>query len=621
MSKDQPGLLRRVARGIGRAFRILVALVRGLLAIVFILVLLSLFGDGLTPLPSSAVLRVAPEGQLVERRSDPDPRDLLAPDTGPAAETRLGDLVDAIDAATGDPRIRGILLDLDDLQGGGIDKLDMLGEALQRFRSTGKPVIAAGDGFNQQQYYLASYADTIHLNPLGHVLLTGFGSYQLYYKEALDRLKIRFHVFRVGAYKDAVEPITGTGMSPAAREHTAAWLDRLWQHYRTGIEERRDLPAHALDGYIRELDTKLAAADGDGAALAIQEGLVDQLSTRPELIAQLRALAGTAPQGPFQGPATSYAQVEVGTYLRHQRADEHQDAELPQIGVLIAAGTMYDGESPSDAIGGDSLSRMIRNAREQGQLSALVVRVDSPGGSAFAADLIRRELLATQAAGIPVVISMGTVAASGGYWIAAEADEIWAEPTTLTGSIGVFGLLPTFEDSLAAVGIHSDGVGTHPLAGDFRLDRPLSPQAERLIQTGVEHLYDRFIALVAAGRGQDPQAIDRIAQGRVWTGRQAQELGLVDHLGGLPEAIAAAARLAGIDAYREVAVEPPLDLRQRLLRRLLESGRLPGTTIQLPEALVALVKLAEPLLQHPVGSWREATGRHLLLHCLECATP
>ena len=620
MSKEKPGFLRRLARGIGRALRLFVTLVRTLLAVVFVLVLISLFGGGLAPLPPSAVLRVAPEGILVEQLSYPDPRDLLAPNAGPAAETRVGDLVEAIEAAAKDSRIKGILLDLGDLQGGGIDKLDTVGEALRRFRAGGKPVIAAGDGFDQQQYYLASYADTIHLNPLGHVLLTGFGSYQLYYKEALDRLRIRFHVFRVGTYKDAVEPFTGSSMSPASREHTEAWLSALWQHYESGIEARRQLDPGALDSYVRELDTKLVAAGGDGAVLALREGLVDHLSTRPEITAELQALAGTAPESFFQGSPAGYPQVDVQTYLRHRDSAREGDGERPRIGVLIAAGTMYDGEQPANAIGGDSLSRLIRKAREHDRLDALVVRIDSPGGSAFAADLIRRELLATQAAGIPVVASMGTVAASGGYWIAAEADEIWAEPTTLTGSIGVFGIVPTFEDSLAALGVHNDGVGTHPLAGGMRLDRPLSPQAARLIQSSVESLYQRFLSLVADGRDQEPEAVDRIAQGRVWTGRQALALGLIDHLGGLPEAIAAAARLAGVEDYRQVPVEPPLDLRQRLLRHLLEGGQLPAA-VRWPESLAGVVALLRPLLSEHVPNWTTAAEQHLFLHCLECSAP
>ena len=618
MSKDKPGLVRRLVRGVGRVLRWLTAAVRALLALLVVLVLINLFGARLAPLPASALLRVAPEGVLVEQLSSPDPRELLAPDSGPAAETRVGDLVEAIDAAASDSRIRGIVLEVGDLGGGGIDKLDAVGAALQRFRAAAKPVIAIGDDFTQQQYYLASHADEIHLNPLGHVLLTGFGSYRLYFKDALDRLKLNFHVFRVGDYKDAVEPLTGSGMSTASRDHTRAWLAELWAHYRSGIESRRGLPPGALDAYIDQIDTKLAAAGGDSAGLALQEGLVDRLSTRPEIAAQLQALAGAQATGAAAREfPDGYARVEVDTYRSHLRRPPGDGQDKPRIGVLIAAGPMYDGEQQSDAIGGDSFARLVRKAREQDRLSALVVRIDSPGGSAFAADLIRRELLATQAAGIPVVASMGSLAASGGYWIAAEAREIWAEPTTLTGSIGVFGIVPTFEDSLAALGIHSDGTGTHALAGDLRPDRRLSPQAERLMQHSVEHLYHRFVALVAEGRDREPAAVDAIAQGRVWTGRQAQQLGLVDHLGGLPEAVAAAARLAGVEDYEQVPVEPALGLRELVLRRLLEYGPLRGAGPGWQQRLEALAERLPPLLTGPIAAERS----RLWLYCLECSAP
>ena len=619
MSKDKPGFLRRLARGIGRALRLLTTVVRGLIALVFIVLLVGLFGEGLTPLPERALLRVAPEGVLVEQLSLPDPRDLLSAEDGPARETLVGDLVEAIDAAAGDARIQGIVLQPDALTGGGLDKLDAIGTALQRFHAAGKPVIAVGDSYDQRQYYLASYADEIHLNPLGHVLLTGFGSYHLYFKEALDRLKVNFHVFRVGTYKDAVEPFTETGMSPASREHTGAWLAELWQHYRTGVETRRKLASAALDDYIAHLDDKLAAADGDGAELALREKLVDRLSTRPETLARLRQLAGAA--GARAKDDRGYASVDTHTYLRHIQALPQPDAGQPRIGVLVAVGAMYDGERTASTIGGDSLARLIRKARERDDLKALVVRVDSPGGSAFAAELIRQELLATRAAGIPVVVSMGSVAASGGYWIAAEADEIWAEPTTLTGSIGVFGLVPTFEESLTGLGIRNDGVGTHPLSGAFQFGRPLGPQAGRLIQTSVEGLYRRFVSLVAVGREREPAEVDGIAQGRVWTGHQAQRIGLVDKLGGLPEAVAAAARLAGVEHYRQVPVEPPTDLRQQLLQRLLESGRLPAAGADWTRALTEFGALLQPLLSDRQLPWLKVSGAQLLLQCLECAAP
>ena len=614
MSEKKPGLLRRLASGIGRAIRVFTGLVRGLFALVLILVLINLFGSGLEPLPGNALLRVAPEGILVEQLGPPTPRGLLAPNTGPAPETLVGDLVKAIDAAAADTRIRGIALQTDDLLGGGMDKLDTLGAALQRFRATGKPVIAIADSYDQTQYYLASFADEIHLNPLGHVLLNGFGSYRLYFREAAERLRINFHVFRAGTYKDAVEPFTETGMSPASREHTSAWLAELWQHYRAGVTTRRGLAENDLDAYIDQLGTKLAAADGDSAELALREGLVDTLSTRIEIRSRLLQQLGAG----VDDRGEDHTQVSVQRYLKHLRGPPDPDTGKPRIGVLIATGTIYDGEQATGAIGGDSLARLIRRAREKDHLRALVVRVDSPGGSAFAADVIRRELLATQAAGIPVVISMGSVAASGGYWIAAEADEIWAEPTTLTGSIGVFGLLPTFEDTLSGLGIRSDGVGTHALSGTFRLSRPLEPQAEQVIQASVDHLYNRFIALVAAGRDRAPEEIDQIAQGRVWTGQQAQRLGLVDQVGGLPEAVAAAARLAGVDTYRQVPVEPALDLRQQLLRRLLESELLPGVESGALRQLAALLEWSRPLYGD-LDAWGPGASRtRLILQCLEC---
>lgn len=618
MSEHKPGFLRRTARGIGRALRLLTLVLRGLVALVFIVLLVSLFGGGLAPLPDQALLRVAPEGVLVEQLSLPDPRDLLTTEDGPARETLVGDLVEAIDAAAKDARIRGVVLQLDALVGGGLDKLDAIGAALQRFRAAGKPVIAIGDSYDQPQYYLASYADEIHLNPLGHVLLTGFGSYRLYFKDAIDRLKINFHVFRAGTYKDAVEPFTESGMSAASREHTTAWLTELWQHYRTGVETRRKLASAALDDYIAHLDDKVTAADGDGAQLALREQLVDRLSTRPEIVARLRELSGDASTDADRD--AGYSQVEALTYLDHVRTLPRPDTDQPRVGVLIAAGAIYDGEQSANAIGGDSLSRLIRKARERDDLKALVVRVDSPGGSAFAADLIRRELLATRAAGIPVVISMGSVAASGGYWIAAEADEIWAEPTTITGSIGVFGLVPTFEESLAGLGVRSDGVGTHRLSGAFELGRPLGAQGERLIQASVDNLYRRFIDLVAEGRERDATEVDAIAQGRVWTGLQAQRLGLVDQLGGLSDAVAAAARVAGIEDYQRFPVEPDMDLRQRVLQRVLESGWVPAAGSEVTRALSQLAALAQ-LLPDRQLPWLKAPGAQLLLHCLECAAP
>lgn len=616
MSDTNPGILRRLLRFLGSLVRILRTLISTLLLLIFIAMLASLFGGNLKPLPEHALLRIAPSGTLVEQRSYSDPRELLGPGGGSAPETRVADLVEAIGAAATDARITGIALELDDLAGGGLDKLETVGQALLAFRTSGKPVIAVGDSYSQQQYYLASFADEIHLNPFGNVLLTGLGRYHLYFKEALDKLRINFHVFRVGTYKDAVEPFIGTGMSDASREHTGAWLTELWQQVATGLEGRRHLATGAIDDYVNHADAKLAAANGDGAQLALQSGLVDHISTRPEILVRLRALAGKGDD------ERDYGYVELREYQAHLNLRKPADAGRPKIGVLVASGVMYDGDQQAGAIGGDSLARLIRQTREKAVVKALVVRIDSPGGSAFAADLVRQELLATQAAGIPVVVSMGTVAASGGYWIAAEADEIWAEPTTITGSIGVFGMVPTFEDSLAAIGIHNDGVGTGPLAGAMRLDRPMSEQAARLIQGSVDNIYRRFVGLVASGRHMDVAAVDGIAQGRVWTGRQAQKRGLVDHLGNLDAAVAAAAHRAGVENYETVPVEPPLDFRERFIRQLMESGQLPEAGIVLPAASLTarFGELLRLLVQSSAGDWITAARHGVFLHCLECGS-
>lgn len=616
MSDTNPGILRRLLRTVGSLVRVVRILLSTTLVLIFIAVLASLFGSEIKPLPEHALLRIAPTGILVEQRSYGDPRELLGSGNGPSPETRVTDLVEAIAAATTDARITGIVLELGELEGGGLDKLETLGRALLAFRASGKPVIAIGDSYTQQQYYLASFADQIHLNPFGNVLLTGIGSYRLYFKEALDKLRINFHVFRVGTYKDAVEPFIGTGMSDASREHTGVWLAELWQAVTTGIEARRHLPAGAIDDYVNHPDSKLAAANGDGAQLALQSGLVDHVSTRPVILEGLRTLSNKG------SDERDYGYVELREYLAHINLHRRADTGRPKIGVLIANGVIYDGDQQAGAIGGDSLARLIRQTREKATIKALVLRIDSPGGSAFAADVIRQELLATQAAGIPVIVSMGTVAASGGYWIAAEADEIWAEPTTITGSIGVFGMVPTFEDTLAALGIHNDGVGTSPFAGALRLDRPMSEQAARLIQGSVDNIYQRFVGLVASGRHMDVAAVDGIAQGRVWTGRQAQERGLVDHLGNLEAAVAAAARRAGVENYETVPIEPPLDFRQRLIRRLMESGDIPEAGIRAPTTSLTarFGELLRLLVTGSASDWMTASRSGVFLHCLECGS-
>jgi len=454
-------------------------------------------------------------------------------------------------------------MELGFLIGGGISKLEDIGDALARFKTSGKTIVAVGDNYTQEQYYLASYADEIHLNPMGTVLLTGYGSYPSYLKEMLDKLRIHLNVFRVGTYKDAIEPFTRSNMSEASREHTTEWLNALWSVYTSRVEALRDLPADAINDYANNLGSKLAAHNGDTAALALSAGLVDKLSTRPQMMARLQQLAGIGEEG-------DYNAIDMGRYLNHERRLEslQTDPMGNKIGLIVAKGAIFDGEQPAGTVGSDTLSELFIQAREDDQIKAVVLRVDSPGGSAFASEVIRQEILLTKQQGKPVVVSMGSVAASGGYWIAMGADEVLASPTTITGSIGVFGIIPTFEDSLDALGIQNDGVGTTALSDFYQLNRPMSPQAKQVVQAGVDHVYDRFLTIVAEARESTTDQVHQVAQGRVWTGAKALELGLVDELGGLKQAVESAAELAELDVYDVEEVRRPLDFREQLLQEI-----------------------------------------------------
>lgn len=562
-NQRKPGLFRRIMAFIGKFFRFLRMLVNSLLLLLVIALIGSLFFERIQPLPSKAFLRVAPSGVLVEQLSYVEPlAQLLRRNEKRDAETSVHDLVEAIDAAIGDDRITGISLELDYLDRGGISKLEEIGAALERFRASGKPVIAVGNGYSQHQYYLASFASEIHLNPMGEVLLTGYSAYRPFFRDALDKLRVKVNVFRAGQYKDAVEPFTRNDMSAASREHTASWINALWQTYVSRVEALRRLPPQSIGDYVDHRDTLLAAVGGDAARLARERGLVDQISTQPQMLGRLKELAGE------DADNNTYRHVEVPQYLEHVHMAADRGSRRAKIGIVIAAGTIVDGEAPDGTVGSETFTELLREAGRDEHLRALVLRIDSPGGSALASDLIRSELDALQQRGIPVVVSMGSLAASGGYWIAAGADRIFATPTTITGSIGVFGILPTFDESLASVGIHSDGMDTTALAGLHRLDRPMTPQAKRLIQLSVDNVYQQFIKLVAESRELPLGRVNDIAQGHVWTGAKAEEIGLVDEIGNIENAIAAAAKLANLDRFETEYLERPRSLREQLLNDL-----------------------------------------------------
>lgn len=613
----------RLFKGIGRIIGRVAAFLRGLINLVFVLffivLLVNLFSGQSQPMPDQAALYLAPAGQLVDQRSYVDPVTQALRQAQPEnAETVVSEVIQTIDAAAEDERIPALVLHTDYLFGGGVSKLTEIGDALLRFRATGKPVIAHGATFTQDQYYLASHADEIHLDPMGGVLLTGLGSYPLYYRDALDKLKIQLNVFRVGEYKDAVEPFTRTSMSPESRQHNSEWIRALWQYYTDRMETQRTLPGGSLQQLTETLPDQLRDHGGSLAQLALETGLVDHLSDRSALQRRLIELVGVDSQ------TDDYLHVEASQYLVHQqRAQAVRQPLADKVAVVTAAGVILDGPQPLGTVGSLTVRELLEQVREDDGIRALVLRIDSPGGSAFASEEIRRDLVALrQQRQIPIVVSMGSVAASGGYWIAADADLIYAQPTTLTGSIGVFGIVPTFEDSLEALGIHSDGISTSPLADLFHLQRPMGDAARELIQLEVEGIYDRFIELVSQGRQLEPMAVRAVAEGRVWTGTTGLQLGLVDQLGDLNDAIEAAAGLAGLDGYEVEHISKPLSFSEQLLMHLsggmVKWGLTPslGSPGSPHDALSAkmLATLTAPLREL---SWLN-DPHNVYLRCFEC---
>ena len=538
-----------------------------LFLLVILVVIIALFTGGAHRLEDNSLLVLSLTGDIVEEKQPVSSAGKLFQEMQgePAkdAETLLQDILHIIDRATEDDRIAAIQLDLKDLGNAGIDQLQAIGTALKRFRATGRQVIAAEDLYTQKQYYLAAYADLVAVNPMGGVDLHGFGTYPLYFREALDKLKINYHVFRVGTYKSAIEPITRDSMSPEARRQNALWLASLWDSYVADVTQERKISRANIDTYTNFVDRLLADVDGDTAKLALKTGLVDRIWTRPQLQSHLAALAGTS-------SGRDYTSISSADYLRLiGPAAQGGSTALNKVGILVAQGNILPGKQPSGVVGGDTLADLIKVAREDATVKAVVLRINSGGGSAFASEIIRQELLELKKSGKPLVVSMGTMAASGGYWIAADADQIWAAPTTLTGSIGIFGAIPTFENTLAELGIHSDGIGTTPLASGLNLARPLSPQLQATIQLSVDHGYRQFLAIVQQGRKIDRQQLESIAEGRVFDGRTAQKIGLVDELGGLDEAVAAAAGLAGIaDDFEPYPIRRSPSLGEWMLEKL-----------------------------------------------------
>lgn len=587
---DKSGF-RRALSGLGRGVTAFREFFVNAVFVVFLLVLVAvlLAEPDRVAIPDRVALVIDPKGVIVEQSSrTASLADLFGPDV--SDETVFRDLVQALERASNDKRVPVVVLRLDDLLGVSPAYLEALGASLQSAREAGKQIIAVGDFYTQSQYYLASFADSVYLHPMGQIGLSGLGIFRNYYRDLLDRLKINVHVFRAGTYKAAMEPYMLNHMSKEAKENNRQLLDELWGNYVATVSANRRIDREVIERFTDVPDEILAKTGGDPARAALETGLVDELLNRDELRTRLIALVGES--------NGSYRSIGVKDYLRGTGDPGPHPAD--RIGVVVASGMILPGDQPRGRVGGDTLSRLIREAREDEHIKALVLRIDSPGGSPIASEMIRHELELAQISGKPVVVSMAGTAASGGYWIAATADQIWAAPTTVTGSIGVFAPVPTFEGAIEALGITRDGVGTSKLAG-MDLLTGIGPPLDAVLQATVDHTYQQFLTIVARGRNMLPEEVDAVGQGQIWSGRDAQQRGLVDELGYLDDAIAAAAELAGIEEYDVRYIEKQRTASELLLARFAQNlGLVPtGMLSELDTVWDDLRWLAEP--QRPVS--------------------
>jgi protease-4 len=516
-------------------------------------------------IPRSAALVLAPQGRITEERSgDPLERALAEAAGEDRQETRLRDLIDVIDHARDDERIRALVLDLDELDRAGLPALQDLARSIRWFREAGKKVYAYGQTFTQRQYYLAAHADEVYLDPFGFVLLDGYAYYRSYLRGTVNKLAVDINVFKIGSHKSAPDIWTRSDMSPEERADAKVWVGALWDGYKADVAAARKLEPALIQAYADEAVAGIRATGGDLAQYALARGLVDGLKTREEFDEIVAKVAGK------DDDSGSFRAVDWRPYLSIVGSERRLKRGADQnVAVIVASGEILDGEQPPGLVGGDTLAEMLREAREDDDYAAIVLRIDSPGGSMLASEVIRREVAALSAAGKPVVASMGTVAASGGYYIAMDADRILAAPTTVTGSIGVFAVIPTFQRTLEKIGVTNDGFGTTSLAGAAEFDRALGPEARQILQASVEHAYRTFVESVARARERRPEEIESLAQGRVWIGADARAAGIVDELGGVDEAIAEAARLAGLEEdYGVEWIERGLSWRDVIAMRL-----------------------------------------------------
>ncbi|ATC98802.1 signal peptide peptidase SppA [Pseudoalteromonas spongiae] len=544
---------------------------RLVLNILFFFILIALFVSIMSSedeiiVEQDSALVLSLSGNIVEEKTYIDPVEAALNDSmgsnDEPPEVLLDDILMTIKYAAKDKKIKLLLLDLQKMQGAHLNKLKAIAAQLDKFKETGKKVYAYGDYYSQAQYYIASKADEILMHPYGAVDISGYATYPLYFKEAIDKLEISQHIFRVGTFKSAVEPLIRSNMSEAAKEANKAWLDALWLEYKTDVAAHRGFEITNFDEDMETYKEKFAKVNGHSGQFALQYKWVDQLVSKEALRQKLIAEVGSNESG------KSFKQIAFNKYLKTLKPPfPIENPITDKVAVVVAKGNIVDGERKAGEIGGDSTAKLLRRARLNDKVKAVVLRIDSGGGSMFASEIIRAEVLALKDAGKPVIASMGSVAASGGYWIAANANEIWAAPSTITGSIGVFGTMMTFEKTLAKLGVYSDGVATTDMAS-FSMLRPLEPKLADVIQMSVESAYDRFLTVVSEARGMDKAEVDKVAQGRVWIGTKAKELGLVDALGNKQDAIKRAAELASLSMYDVITIEHQLTEQEMLVQKI-----------------------------------------------------
>lgn len=596
------------------AIRILLKTLLLLLILGFVFILFS--SDDNNPiLPDKAALTLALSGPVLEQDAQATPQGMaekwLSGDNTPPPMT-LKQIKDTLELARTDDRIAALVLQLQNMTESSITKLDEVGAAIEAFKTSGKPVYAIGDNYSQGQYYLAAHADQILLNPAGSVSIQGLGVYRLFYKSAFERFNITPHVFRVGTYKSFVEPYLRDDMSAESREDTQLWLGQLWTHYQDQIVKLRNIPADHISPTAEQMLSRFAKVNGDPAQYALQQGLVDSLATRSEMLQTVAEQVG------WNSQTNQYMSLDVPTYLsRNQLISKTNAQTIPAVGLITASGPIMSADTATpNSINDEHLSQLINEARLDEQIQALVLRVDSPGGSAFAAEQIRSALLDFKESGKPLIISMGSTAASGGYWIAADADKIYASPTTLTGSIGVFGLFLTFEDALKKIGLNTDGVGTTDFVG-AGITTGLPNHVKEIIQMSVEHTYGQFVNIVAQGRNMPAAEVDRIAQGHVWTGQMALELGLVDELGNLDDALAGAALLANLGEFDVKQIKLPMSAKDKLLAQFMGDSTVLGKI-----AMAALPQVLHPAAEQmqqaasSLSQFSDVHGQYVL--CIPC---